>query len=1254
MRLFLHGALRLSWRMIAVALLLLAVATAGMRLALPGLKHQRAAIESAVARITGTQISIGELGASWRGAAPRLVLNDLRIAPSGDGAALRIARLEVSVGLLDSLRSRDVVLDNLHMDGVTLGVLRTPDGHFQLAGLPPTRTPLLAWLLRQREIDVEHASLRFEDQLRGTPPQPFEDVTIRLRQTPEGAVVRGRVAAPGILGETPDVELHLGHDETLELRLAVKALPLPTLATLLGEPTLGEQFTTLDGNVWVRGHHGQLTRVAADLHARLANPASGAEKLVLRGVAVFKDDLWRIHLAQLEPGPSVRDAPSPPLLAELLREGDTTHLRVTTAALPLDLLRLLPGADLPQLAELAPTGELRDVRLGFTHTPAQPPAFYLAGKLQRLSLAPRGNTPGLSGLDARFALNRSGGALVLEDTDLTFTQPERFIEPLRLTTTRGLIRWQQIANGWRVQTPALTAQLQTLPLRLDASVDFRREGKPRVALNLDLGPGPMDKVPSLLPSGLLHPRGEAWFHQAFNGGTLEGVNVRLDGELAQFPFDQGEGVFTAEFAVSDCDLSYSPKWPVLPNGAGHGALAGRHLAVTLSRAKFVDSPAEDIHLFVADLMSHDPFLKIDGTVHATLPDAREILGASPLQPLAQRLGAVEVDARFDVSLALNIGLRHGSPSTATGNIDFAGNRLHSTHDGLTLDDVKGRIHFADHLWHGEQLSALLDHHPVTLSAHGGQGEQREATQLTLTGKADTDLIAFYLKKYTPTVHRWLEASDRLKDLSGTAPWQAVLTLPQAEPDAPPPPRQLRIESSLFGLHVGLPWPFAKAATETLPFSLETSLGDPAIHLTTLAFGEGIRLGVKHSGLGADTHLHGIEIALGAREALHGGEGIRLHGKAPVLNLGAWSSLASNAGSLGTGAELPLAFAAEVAVLETFGQQFPNVKLSGQRAPGTWDVGVDSERVAGTLSMPRVSGGGALQLGLKRLWLKPVEAGGDQPLVDPRALPTLELDCESFRYGEIDFGKTSLRTTRVADGQHLESLAFTNDAFQLKATGDWSLREGAHRSAFNIGLDAGALGPLLAAFGYEVAAIEKGRTRFDIAAAWDGMPSAFTLAKLTGKLSLKVKEGRFLDIDPGSGRIFGLLSVQTLPRRLSLDFSDLFEKGFAFDRIDGDFDLEEGNAYTSRLLMEGPAARVEVSGRTGLAAHDYDQRATVTPALSSSLPLAGALFGPAGLGVAAALYLGQQVFTQIPEQVDSLLSREYRITGSWQDPKIEKQ
>ena len=64
-------------------------------------------------------------------------------------------------------------------------------------------------------------------------------------------------------------------------------------------------------------------------------------------------------------------------------------------------------------------------------------------------------------------------------------------------------------------------------------------------------------------------------------------------------------------------------------------------------------------------------------------------------------------------------------------------------------------------------------------------------------------------------------------------------------------------------------------------------------------------------------------------------------------------------------------------------------------------------------------------------------------------------------------------------------------------------------------------------------------------------------------------------------------------------------------------------------------------------------AVVTPALSDSIPLASALFGPAGIGVGAAIYLGQKMFKEVPAQVDRFLRRQYAVTGPWNDPKVEK-
>jgi uncharacterized protein YhdP len=140
----------------------------------------------------------------------------------------------------------------------------------------------------------------------------------------------------------------------------------------------------------------------------------------------------------------------------------------------------------------------------------------------------------------------------------------------------------------------------------------------------------------------------------------------------------------------------------------------------------------------------------------------------------------------------------------------------------------------------------------------------------------------------------------------------------------------------------------------------------------------------------------------------------------------------------------------------------------------------------------------------------------------------------------------------------------------------------------------------------------------------------------------------LEIDPGAGRLFGMLSLQTLPRRLFLDFSDVFSKGFGFDQIKGTFTIDEGNAYTKDLKLDGPAAKISIKGRVGLADQDYDQLVTVTPKVSESLPVIGALTSTPQIG--AVILFFQKLFQP---GIEEATKNQYTITGNWNDPKIKK-
>jgi uncharacterized protein YhdP len=273
-------------------------------------------------------------------------------------------------------------------------------------------------------------------------------------------------------------------------------------------------------------------------------------------------------------------------------------------------------------------------------------------------------------------------------------------------------------------------------------------------------------------------------------------------------------------------------------------------------------------------------------------------------------------------------------------------------------------------------------------------------------------------------------------------------------------------------------------------------------------------------------------------------------------------------------------------------------------------------------------------------------GGAVPEIAPALLPPLHISINDFMLGKASFGKAEFESHPISNGMQVDKLESHSPNVTMSATGKWTGTERDNSSHLIIQLTAQNLGGMMDALGYP-GIIDGGQTTADIDAIWPGPPSSFAMAKLeTGAITLKVAEGRILEAKPGVGRIFGLLSLSEIPRRLTLDFSDFFKSGLGFNSITGTFGLDKGNAYTSNLVIKSPAADIAITGRTGLSAKDYDQEMLVSPHASATLPLVGAIAaGP--VGAAAGLVLQGVLGKGIGKATGS----RYKVTGSWEKPEI---
>jgi len=324
----------------------------------------------------------------------------------------------------------------------------------------------------------------------------------------------------------------------------------------------------------------------------------------------------------------------------------------------------------------------------------------------------------------------------------------------------------------------------------------------------------------------------------------------------------------------------------------------------------------------------------------------------------------------------------------------------------------------------------------------------------------------------------------------------------------------------------------------------------------------------------------------------------------------------------------------------------------------WNIKIEGIDASGNITLPSLRNSNVLDIKLQHLRLiKKTSLAESVPQassdLEPNDFPSLAIDINDFMYHGIELGKTKVAASKNENELVFNTLTSETEDALIDASGRWTTKEGSQTSAFEITANGKSASKFLRQFGYQGKNIKGGEIGFSAKVNWAGPPSSLKIKNLNGSMQVTLTDGRFKNVDPGSGRIFGLLSLQSLPRRLSLDFKDLFKKGFAFDSISGDFQIIKGYAHTDNLVTEGPSAKITIRGKTGLASHDYDQIATVTPALSGSIPVASALFGPVGIGAGAVYYIGGKMFKSIPKQIDKFLTQDYSITGTWDVPIIKK-
>ncbi len=1254
-----HPVRRVLTGIVAGLLLVVMALAAALALLLPRVDRWHGEIEQWASARLGHHVRLEALRGEWVGLSPTLTAAGLVVSAAGGAASdpplLSAEALRLAVDPLALLSDRFMMAE-LALQAPRVSLERGDDGRIGLAaavarpgGAARVQAEALAWLVTRTDIRFEDGEIEWRDARLPGGRVVLSSIRARLTHADAehhrlSAGVSGLDAPGSRVGLAAEIRGALLDPPAWEGRVALTSpgLDLGSLVLLpsgdrrLAGQVQGRVEMTVQRDLLARAHGTVLLRDlelpgAGDIPPlRLAEVGSGFRwsrheggwSLDMQGLALRAGrQPWRVGALTLSRRDDVLT-----LAAKRLQLGDVV------AQLP------WLGVSAPwteRLRGLRPVGAAADVEVRWRDSAFEA----LQARLQDVGVRSRGRSPGLSGVGGLVTLRRSGGTLALDAAQVKVALPWLFRDPLEFESAVGRLDWERAQEGWVVR--AHDVALSAGALRAEAAGEVRvaaAGGSPHLRLEAAFAGGDAAQAPAFYPVGVMSPTLVDWLDRAIVGGTVAEGRLVLDGRAADFPFDKAPGTFEVNALIEDGTLDYVPGWPRLEAADVRVIVQGPRMRLVATRGEVGGMTVAAGEAGFASLKTSAPTLELRGVLQGPAERGVEFLREGPLFKDSPLL-PTDLSAQGDGTLHLDVALplRELAATRVRGRFEFDGNTV-TLPQSITLSELRGALDFTNRDVNGRALRGRLLGGDVQFDVRATAKEQPALLVITGSGRAEpAELTPFLGRLVAPR-------------LVGAVPWNAQMLLRGRT-------RRLDIESSLAGVEIDLPEPVGKPAAQTdvLTARIEFDADRPI----EVSFDVGARVNgmlelvPMAEGAAIDTGA----ITIGAPPAVLPNEpGVSVGIHAPYVDLDRWWEVVRGEGDDAEREPVDVRrLRVETPRARYLGRPWRNLSVAAALdGEGVWQARVAGDGVAGDVEvhLPAEPAGDALGAGrvvarFERLYLERL-AEAREETTDPRTLPRLEIVCDDFHYGEMQLGRLELSAEPGARGMRFLAINLTRPEMTVQAQGTWDFLEPGHRTALSGEAQSSDLGKTLTALGY-AGYVEDGAGSGNGYFVWGDGPGGFEFSKLSGNYQLTATEGRFVKVSPGGGgRLLGLLNIEALARRVSLDFSDVFAQGFAFDRLDGVGIIARGDLISDGFVIVGPAALVEAKGRVGLPQEDYDLELMVAPGVASniSLGLFAALANPAA---GAAVFLAQKLFQK---RLSKAIYRKYLVTGSWEDPILE--
>ncbi|KGJ98952.1 YhdP family protein [Thalassotalea sp. ND16A] len=1268
---YLNRWLNRLYKTLAVLLVLFAVLLTSARVFLPYADTFTTDLEDYINETYQGEVEIGHLSAAWKRFGPTLIIKDVILS---DSAAffVEIDEIDIGIDFWGSIKTQKLKSNNLTLIGGEVTIDRTLfKSSASIESETETDIDALSELLLQQvnRFSVVGSKIIFKH-----PTREHVAIINKLAWHNEDNIHKGigKVEIAGVSTNSAKLVVELTGENRKDLQgqvyLEGRNINLSAwLERYFAEKS--EQFnSTINFQSWLEIDQGIATEMHLSLGENVFSWDSNEQQHFLKipagDISLYRQQNGQDFIMQSSNIPiSFNDTP----WANLQVQGTANAGEVVTniSGVSLDnLWQLFPVISdnfpaLDKYSDLQISGAVNNIQMRKTAKDVQVKLL-----LDDLGWQASNGIPGIEHVSGELLFNKDKIQLDIDAHDSALDFADGFSRPIPFNqlTARTELNWGEA--GWKLAVSDI--QLLSDELSISADVQFSQQEQQGGVLSLFayVHDGDASKVQYYLPLPVMSESLVDYLTGAIFHGDVKQAAVVFNGPVATFPFLDSSGIFMVDADITQAKYRFVDTWPAIEQAQLNLNFTNDSMLITAYDGDLMGTATQGVVVGIESL-SGDSILTVRAPVATQAEAIHQLMLASPMAgSVGATLDVLGPQGFISGTFALDVPLSDTDNTVARGLINLNDNLIKLSAPEMEFSKVAGQLSFTNEVISTENLTLDWRGMPMALNVEGQVEDDYYQLNIEL-------LANWQQAAYRPQIPQPLHSY-----LNGVVDWQGRLAL--AIPQDGEFSYQLDIASSLEQAELALPDPYMKAYGDKQNLSANVKGGSSKSTIKA-------KLGDMLSFYGDLDHqkvtFERAQLTLGDEKMLLPMKGFHITTGLDSIVYQQWHELifdivdslpdstgdseGNNEDTAGVALlQVPERIRGDVNEIDFFGQTITDVDFNLLNQDQWWLLQLNGEQVRSRIKFYHDFVEQGLEIDADYINFTNTEqttdgantsdneqssvaASSDTAVIGPAEIPRIRFSCDSCRYQQLDLGKVKFDLENTSNELlSLKSFTARRKGSEVDLSGSWKKDSTVDITSLSGSLNTKDIEAEIAAFGIESGIKDSGmKSSFNF--NWQGGPQQFNLSTLNGKFKGKLDDGYLADVSDQGARLLSLFSLQSLVRKLTLDFRDIFSKGMFYDDFKGTFNVANGIVYTDNLKMNGAAGNLTIKGNTDLTTNQLDYKMAFAPKVTSSLPVIAAWVVNPIIGVI--ILAGDQVIEKA--EVFSVIN--FELTGSTAEPNLKE-